>query len=59
MSLKNVSIVEEKQLSKSKVSKMVEMLLITMIAIIGIGFMADHYYNREKIDRLERKLYKK
>lgn len=38
---------------------MVEMLLITMIGIIGIGFMADHFYNREKIDRLERKLYKK
>lgn len=38
---------------------MVEMLLITMIGIIGIGFMADHFYNREKIDRLERDLHRK
>lgn len=36
-----------------------EMLLIMIIGLVGIGFIADHYYNREKIDRLERKLYKK
>lgn len=38
---------------------MIEMILILLIGLFGIGFIADHFYNREKIDRLEKELHRK
>lgn len=38
---------------------MVEMLLILIVGLTGIALIVDHFHNLEKIDKLERKLYKK